>query len=498
MMRRTWPITILRAFLAVAQVGAALLVVWYAARAVFRPDAADALRQADALFAAGRYYQALGAYQAIVHNDQPSAPVAMRLGMIHAIRGEAGAARRSLATAIAAGSVGGDLDLIRLYQGQVAAADSGDAAQYWRAVTPGSPLSPIAQVLEAEGLLAGGAYAEARAAYAVALDHALPAEWRQVARVRYAALVAAESPERAREVLRRAAPAGRRLPPSQALFVAPLLPTALPAPEVLLAALDAGPEQRAQLLGQIYLDHGWYRLAEAQFASIPPDSAGAAGAAAYAAYARWRAGDLRAGLAQLEQLVEAHPDDPRARALLALAYLSRDDADAAQAQLEVIRALAPRAPDTHLAWGQWFAVRRDYVAAAESYRQAYADAAPDQRGTYALALARFYLHTSLDLCAQGAPAAEEAAALLPGNPQAWTVLAEARLRCGDARGASEAARRALGLAPSNAAASYYLGRALAALGDEAGARAALINAADLEPASPWRARAEEQLALLRG
>jgi tetratricopeptide (TPR) repeat protein len=158
--------------------------------------------------------------------------------------------------------------------------------------------------------------------------------------------------------------------------------------------------------------------------------------------------------------------------------------------------MAPRAPDTHLAWAQWYAARHDYITAADEYRRAFNDAPPPERGRYALAMAHFHIDTALHVCDIGIVAAEEAARLLPGEPRAWAALAAVRLNCGDPAGARDAAARALAGAPADAEANYYLGRALAALGERTEARRALIQAADLAPASPWRARAETQLATL--
>jgi Flp pilus assembly protein TadD len=250
------------------------------------------------------------------------------------------------------------------------------------------------------------------------------------------------------------------------------------------------------MLGQLYLSAQLYTLAEAQFTSVSADSPSAVAAAAYAAYTRWRAGDHAEGLRRLQALVGQHPDEPRARALLALAYLTNRQDDSAKAQLEAIQTLAPRAPDTHLAWGQWYATQHDYLAAADAYRRALSDAAPEQRGSYALALARFYVDTTFQICESGRPAAEQAIAALPDDARAWTSAAAARLACGDASGAQQAAARALQQAPGDAEATYYLGRALAALGQRQAARAALVSAADLAPASQWRERAEQQIAAL--
>ncbi|HEX9372575.1 MAG TPA: tetratricopeptide repeat protein [Roseiflexaceae bacterium] len=477
----------------------ALIVLWQGARLVFRSDPRDDLRRIDAQFTSGRYYDALQEAAALTAREPNFAPGWARVGMLHAIRDEQPAASQSLGYAIGLGLAGRDYELARLYQGRVATAagQRDEAAQFWALVAEPSPLFPIRRVLEAESLLAAQDYAGAEAAYRAALLPALPPDWRALVYTRLAALRASSDPAGAlAELARIGAPVPAGPLPSSDGFIAPLLASSAPDPRRLAAALRAAPPDRAQLLGQVYLDAGWYALAEAQFAAVAPGSPGAAIAATYAAYARWRAGERAEGLRQLEALVAAHPDDPRARALLALAYLAGKDDAGARAQLGVVRAMAPRAPDTHLAWAQWYAARHDYIRAADEYRRAFNDAPPGDRGRFALALARFHLDTALRVCEVGYLAAEEAARLLPDDAGAWIALASARLTCGDPAGARTAAERALARSPDDAEANYYLGRALAALGDRSGARRALIQAADLAPASPWRARAETQLAAL--
>ena len=482
----------------------ALVLLWQAGRLVFQADLSDDLRRVDALFATGRYHHALAAAEALVARAPRSASALLRLGMVRAVRNEQPLASRALASALGLGLRGREHDLARLYQGRVSAGAGrhDEAAQVWATIGRRSPLFAVRRVLEAESLLAIGDYSDAEAAYRAVLLRPLPPEWRSVVHARLAGLRASSDPAGALAELAAIESSGAGVPPpDQALpgldaLIAPLLPVARPDPHQLGAALRAPGTQRAQLLGQLYLDAGWYALAEAQFASVAPNAPGALAAAAYAAYTRWQAGDREGGLRRLEALVAAHPDEPRARSLLALAYLSDNDAPGAQAQLDALRALAPRAPDTHLAWAQWYAARHDYLAAAEEYRRALADAPDDARGIYALAVARFHLDTTLQVCAAGWPAAETAAQLLPGDARAWTALAEARLLCGDPAGARAAAEQALLRDARSAEAAYYLGRALAALGDQAGARTALISAADLAPASAWRERAETQLATL--
>ncbi|MFN8503819.1 hypothetical protein [Kouleothrix sp.] len=488
-----------RTLLPIAMLAAALLLLGIAARAVFAPDPRDDLRRADALFLAGRYHDARAAYAALTARWPRFAPGWLRLGVVSALRAEPAAADTALLAAVGAGAAPADLALARLYPGALAAraGQAGQAREFWAQVSAPARLLAARRLLEAEQLLAEGQYAAAEASYRFRRRPATcrPAGGWPPPRAFLALLRASSGPGCGA----RAAWRARRTPaadnPADA-WLEPLRPPGDAANSQLRAALDAPPEQRAQLLGQVYLAARLYPLAEAQFAQVPPGGAYARAAAAYTAYTRWSAGDRAEGLRQLQALAEAAPDDPRARALLALALLSEQDADAARAQLEALQALAPRAADTQLAWAQWHTAEHDYVAAAAAYAQALRDAAPDQRGGYALALARFHVESALDLCGAGVAGATSASQALPNDPRAWVVLAAAQLGCGDAGAARAAAEQALRLAPADAEAAYYLGRALAQLGDRPAARAALIRAADSAPASAWRVRAEQQIDLL--
>lgn len=493
---------IARATIVPAQLLVALAVLWQGALLVFRPDAHDDLRRADARFAQGRYHDARAAYGRLAPaaHDDLRAEVYARLGMVQAVRGELPAASRSLGYAVGLGLDGSTLDLVRLYQGRVAelAGLPDEAAQFYGLVPERSPLHPLRRALDAERLLRAGQYGPAEASYRAALAPALPPRWRAAVHTRLAALRAtADHAAAFGELADAARPApAAALAPALVALAEPLLPPPSPSPQELEAALRAEPAQRHQLLGQIFLAARLYPLAERQFASVSPAAAGGVAAAAYAAYTRWSAGDRAGGLRALEALVAANPAEPRARALLAMVYLAAHAEDAARAQIDAARALAPSDPGAHLVMAELLAARRDYPAAAQEYASALRLAPPERRGAYALALARFHTTTALSLCEAGRPAAEEAARLLPEDHTAWATLAAAHIACGDPAAAAAAARRAARLSPTSPEAAYQLGRALAALGDRPAARQALVAAADLAPASEWRARAERQIEAL--
>jgi Flp pilus assembly protein TadD len=476
----------------------ALAVLSVSAWLVFRPDARDTMREAERLLLSGRYYDARAAYATLALQPQAEPLTWGRLGMVQAIRAEWSAATQTLGYAVGAGVAGTDHDLVRLYQGRVSDARRSFAEAHGVRATipPSSPLYGVRLALDAETLLRSGDIAKAEQGFRAALAEALPPEWRTWCESRLVALLAARDQQAALQ--HTPIPASNVTPLAGDLrtLVAPLLPSNHPSRISILNVLQGPAEERQQLLGQLYLDAGWNDLAEVQFLAVPRNSALGPAAAAYAAYARWQAGDLGEGQRRLEQLVAEQPAEPRARALLALAYMAKDDFTQASKQLQTIQQLAPGAPDTQLALGQWYASQAEYAQAVDAYRRAIAAAMVDERAFYQQALAEFHLITAYNLCEEGLSIADLVARQQPQQARSFEVLAAMQLRCGNLAGATVSARRALTLAPTSAEAAYYLGRALALSGDRRGARQALISAADLAPASDWRVRAEQELQVL--
>jgi hypothetical protein len=471
------------------------MVLAAAALLITRLAPRDELREADLLLGAGRYYEALAAYGRLA----PASPAAeLRLGMVRAIRGERAPAERAIRAAMQRGLPSADYHLGLLYLGRALADDGRDdlAAATWLLLedcrTPDAcAYRAPGRLLAAEEALARGEYGPAEAGLRAALDEPLPAAWADYGRYRLALLLAADYPADALALL---APPERGAA-AEVPLLAPLLPSSGAGPGELAAALTAPAAQRPQLLGQLYLGQGLFGLATAQFAQIDPASPAGLGASAYAAYTRWRAGDLDAGLDHLEALVAAHPADPQARMLLALAYLTADDSAAARAQIDVVAQLSANDPDLELAWASWHAARREYDQASLAYNRALGAAPREHLGDYALMAARFHLATTYELCAVGLPMAELATREHPASAEAWSLAAAHRYHCGQFAAADEAAAMAQ-QAGAGSEAAYYQGVALAALGERDAARDALIRAADLAPASSWRRRAEIALEYL--
>ncbi|KAB8140140.1 tetratricopeptide repeat protein [Chloroflexia bacterium SDU3-3] len=489
-----WNIPTTHHILRVFPLVTALAIVLAGAQLVFRDEPDHDMRQGDAMFGAGRYYAAWQIYRSLA-SQHPSAQSMARLGMIQAVRGEHAAASRSFGSALRMGVAGRDYTLVRLYQGSSALAQGyyDDAIRSWRLIDDHADMAPYARVLEAEALLRGRNYAAAEQAFDGLRQARLPQEWRWAVQLRLATLRASDSAGEASALLGGIGGIAPALP--DPLMVAPLLPKPSPAPDLLAAAIQGQPDERAMQLGQAYLSAGMAELALAQFDAVPSDSPLAVRAQSYAAYTRLRTGDAAGGIGALNALVRSHPNDTQLRAMLALASLETGDTKHAEVQVKVLRQIAPNSPNTYLAWAQWYAAQSEYIEASSSYQKALAAAPPDQRGTYLTETVRFHLTTTVRICENGRPAAQEAA-LLVDSSAAWAALAQAQIACGNFAEAERAASTAQQRDPRSAEASFYLGKALALRGQRGPAREALVAAADLAPDSDWRAKAEAQLSIL--
>ncbi len=489
-MQRSRYFLILTAFLAIAALVA--ILVWY-------PNQRNELLGPDQLLLSGSTHDALTAYRRAAASHPTEAALLVRIGLIHTLRGEPAAAQIALASALADSATGDTYDLVRLTQGALAARHSGygDPDQFWGLLNPQSSLAAQRDTLAADRLVQQGRYAEAEATYRSALLAHPSTACAAHTHTALALLRASSDTQTAREELHLTfTPATNTDPTTVQLLADLLLPKHTNLPDKLTAILDAEAQSRPQLLGQLYLELGFYPLAESQFAQVPADGQLGLAAATYMAYGHWLSGDHAEGLAQLQRIVEQHPEESRARALLALAALSSADPAAAREQLAIIQKTAPNEPSTHLAWGQWYAAQRDYVAAANAYRQALDRAPLGERETYALYLARFFLDSTLDVCSAGLQAAEIAADNTNPSSAALSALAQARLACNDPQGSRTAAERALQRDSTDPEAHYRLGQALAHLGERNAAQQALIAAADNDLGGHWQQRAEDQMAIL--
>jgi tetratricopeptide (TPR) repeat protein len=449
----------------------------------------------DQLLLNGSTHAALTSYRALadIHPTQPN--VLLRLGLVYTLRNQPSLAQTALASALGNGSTGSDYDLVRLTQGVLAArhAGYGEPRIFWQMVADTSALVASRETLNADLFLQQEQYAEAEAAYRTALLANPTPVWASHIHTQLALLRASSDPQTAQAELQAAIATATNTQPAQLADL--LLPKANRLAERLSATLVDDSQLRAQLLGQLYLEQGLYGLAESQFILVAEDGPYALAAATSRAYGLWLRGDQTGGIAQLRQIVEQHPDQPRARALLALVALSTDDLQSTREQLAIIEKSAPNEAATHLAWGQWYAAQRDYVAAAAAYQRALSRAVVAERETYAVYLARFYLDATFEVCSAGLPAAEAAVSSSSSSVVAYATLAQARLACNDPVGSRNAAERAIEQDPTNPEAYYRLGQALAYLGDREAAQRTLIEAADRDLGGPWQQRAEDQMAV---
>ncbi|WP_129672420.1 tetratricopeptide repeat protein [Candidatus Chloroploca sp. Khr17] len=475
--------------------GGIILLVIALALVVWWPRSSpDALTQADALFAAGRYYEALEAYQGLARAN-PAA--LLRVGMLRVIRGEAVLAERTLRSAMVQGLAPGDYHLALLYLGQ-ALVDDGRLAQAERTwalledcrVVEACVYHGPGRVLTAEAYLEQGAYDAAIEAYRAALMVPMPSGWSERVHYRLALLLAGEDPDEALATLMATDDVE-----TSGVLADPLLFMLEGDRAHLRAVLQVEERLRPQLLGQTYLEAGLYDRAITQFTLVDPDSPEGLSAAAYLAYAHWLAGHTGEGHEALEAMAGLHPDAPQVRALLALIAVAEGADDDAWLELDALAQGHPQAADRHLARASWYAAKGEYAQASLAYEQALGAAPFEEQGRYALLAARFHLATTYELCSVGLPLAERALERLPEEVDALVLVAGVRYQCGDGRGAIEAAQAAEAR-EARADAAFYLGAALAATGEDEAARAALIRASDLAPASRWRERAELLLATM--
>ncbi|NCC34371.1 MAG: tetratricopeptide repeat protein, partial [Chloroflexia bacterium] len=392
--------------------GIILLVVALVMAVWWLRSSPDPLTQADALFVAGRYYEALEAYQALAA-DNPTA--LLRIGMLRVIRGEAVLAERTLRSAMLRGLAPGDYHLALLYLGQ-ALVDGGRFAQAERTwalledcrVAEACVYRGPGRVLTAEAYLEQGAYDAATEAYRAALMVPMPSGWSEWVRYRQALLLAGDDPDGALATLM----ATDDVVTSDVLAV-PLLSRLEGDRAHLRAVLQVEEGLRPQLLGQTYLEAGLYDRAITQFTKVDLDSPEGLSAAAYLAYAHWLAGHTGEGREALEAMVGLHPDVAQARALLALIAVADGADEAAWQELDALAQGHPQAPDRHLARASWYAAKGEYAQASLAYEQALGAAPFEEQGRYALLAARFHLATTYELCSVGLPLAERALERLP-------------------------------------------------------------------------------------
>lgn len=470
----------------------------------------EALHEAYRLLTEGHYHEAYQQYtelSKLSDNTSDNTPasqeaiIALHLGILHALRGEHIQAEVLIRRALWLGLEDEETHERALFYLAHSLRQQGlfdDAQQAWAAARSDSPYQGAERLLAGETELQRGNIPQATAAYTEAQAFALPRDWVPLLIYRLSLIEAAANPERARERLNALATGEGA---DTLLRVSPIAPDPLLSPLVpdvsqqigrLMAILERPDPERHQLLGQFLLDQGYNKLAAQQFSQVPASSDTGLRSAAYAAYARWRAGEVREGVQQLETLVAQHPDEPRPRLLLVLVYLAQNDSDAAHNQLEQLSERHPEMAEVQVTWANWYVLQSDYAGATSAYQQALALASDDERGQYAIITARFHLDTSYNLCDQGRPAADLAVRAAPADPNAWVTLAACAYRCNDMAGAEVAASNALDLG-AGVEATFYMGASLIEQGKYEEGRAYLIRAANLSPDSVWRERAEEQL-----
>lgn len=164
---------------------------------------------------------------------------------------------------------------------------------------------------------------------------------------------------------------------------------------------------------------------------------------------------------------------------------------AAMQEFERASALDPDNPALMVDMAIASALEGDY-AAAGAWIEKSAQLAPDD-AELALARARFFVERIYQLGERGLPAAREAVRLNPDSGAAYDLLGWAYFLAGAPQEALEVLQLAVEKEPTYAPAFAHLGAVLFSLGDVEGGRAAFQHAIDLDPAGKIGEWARKQL-----
>lgn len=210
---------------------------------------------------------------------------------------------------------------------------------------------------------------------------------------------------------------------------------------------------------------------------------------AYLGLARDNAGGD--GLIALQEAVRLAPQSPLAHVSLAQHYRVRGQLEAALSELELAATLEPGNPAIAAELGATYAELGQLPSAAAAYRQA-TSLAPDNAGFWRL-LAQFSLDHEVDIEATGLPAARNALALAPSDPDACELLGYAYYLLGDFVMAERFLQRSVQVDPLSPATQYHLGLLRLGQGQTQRARAAFALAMRLDPSGPIGTQAARSL-----
>lgn len=465
----------------------ALLLLFTAARLLLQADQLDRLRDARLLVLQGRSQLAFQQYQQLSTLGEQYPEFFLQFAELRLVRGEALEAERLLLRALRRPLAPTQRAEAQLAYGWALALQgrTDRAVAVWQTLP--ISLQGKAAVLRGELALLQGHLQEAQTAAQQALAAQLPPKWRALAAYRLALLQGLADPQAARAAL-------LELDPQQGMLVLPPLgswPTSLWAGRIarLRTALDQSDGERRLALPALLAEEG---LLKASYALLIQDTTQPLTnerALLFEARLRWHLGERNRALARLKEAITLYPQSAALLRLLALLQVEQHS-PAAVETLALAERLDPVAPDNAVVRAALKRAEHDYEAAAQAYEEAIALAEPEQQALYHLHAARFYHGTTWQQCEAGLTHARQAVAGLDDDAEAWMLLSEMLLRCGQPAEALAAGDQLARRWPDEPAGHFIRGSALLSLNRHDEGREALLLAADLAPTSSWRTRAE--------
>jgi tetratricopeptide (TPR) repeat protein len=281
------------------------------------------------------------------------------------------------------------------------------------------------------------------------------------------------------------------------LLVAQQSPDLASSVQLLLDAIAAGqatgtPEVTFAKVGYAFEQLGEWRLAEEALARAVGLNPNYADALVYLGLAQDMQG--KDGQAAYEQAVALAPDSLVAQFYLGLHWRRAGDSQTALTYLLAAQQLDQANPAIAAEVGGAYASLGDLALAETWMTQAVTLAEQDAR--WWLLLARFYIDNDYRVADYGLPAARQAAALAPTDPQAVDTLGFALVLTGDLSNGQKMLEQALALDPNAASVYYHLGVLHMRLGQTAEAELMLSQALTLDPDGPYGGLALQALAQL--
>lgn len=260
---------------------------------------------------------------------------------------------------------------------------------------------------------------------------------------------------------------------------------------VLQAAMEEGrvAERKLPALGQTCLRLGFPELAERTLRACTRNHPQSADAQAYHALALLASGRVAEALDVSAEALGLRPDHALARYVRAAATRLGGDTRAALGDLRALVAAEPGDSTFLVELARAYADLGDYEAGARLLEEAVA---ADKNPETLLAATGFLLERAYQP-ATALAWAEQAAAALPDEPAAQRTLGWALHLAGRSAEAATALAKATTLDPLDAEAHYHLAVVRAKMGAGGEARETYWRAADLDPTGPVGRRARQAL-----